>query len=387
MMGGETIKSIAIFSQVYLGHLFPAVSLSQRLMLQGYSVCFYGHGSVKDIVEGNGVPFKEIGWSLYPDTFIEHMLKDIMDCLTDSPVSLIICDSAQGAPAFAAEKLGIPWVSFQSHIPLDDSMLKGGVTVNDRLRHQYLSKLNSSRKSIGLPALENYKRSRADLAGLSPYLHLVMIYPEMLLNGWRVPDHWRVVGAVPGGSGCMPGTKPGRAQYPRILISTSSSPRLDFNEKTEIYLKESIEGLRDEYDIIVTTDDSRKKENYGINKDSRIHWNVQQPSHHLTMPYCDAAILHGGCGTIQKAIYYGLPMVIIPLGADHSVVAGRCNDLGIAIVLQPEQIDSNEIAVSVKEIVGDPSFKTNALKLSEKVAAYDAVEISFQWISELLKSS
>ena len=51
------------------------------------------------------------------------------------------------------------------------------------------------------------------------------------------------------------------------------------------------------------------------------------------LPRCAAVVSHGGSGSVVGALAHGLPMVLLPLGADQPLNARRCETLGVARVL------------------------------------------------------
>ncbi|MGH3451936.1 MAG: glycosyltransferase [Haloechinothrix sp.] len=44
----------------------------------------------------------------------------------------------------------------------------------------------------------------------------------------------------------------------------------------------------------------------------------------MVLPRCDAAVSHGGSGSVMGALAHGLPQVLFPMGADQPQNAARC---------------------------------------------------------------
>lgn len=84
-------------------------------------------------------------------------------------------------------------------------------------------------------------------------------------------------------------------------------------------------------------------------------------------PYCDAVICHGGFSTVLTAIRFGLPMVIMPIAADQPDNALRCEQLGIAKVLMPEERKPATIHGAAWSILRTESFRNNAEALQLKM--------------------
>jgi UDP:flavonoid glycosyltransferase YjiC (YdhE family) len=53
------------------------------------------------------------------------------------------------------------------------------------------------------------------------------------------------------------------------------------------------------------------------------------------LPHCDAVVCHAGSGTTLAALAAGLPLVLVPQGADQFTNADACQRAGVARVLLP----------------------------------------------------
>lgn len=89
----------------------------------------------------------------------------------------------------------------------------------------------------------------------------------------------------------------------------------------------------------------------------------------LLLPHCDLVITHGGFNTIMGALSHGLPLVIIPLGADQAANARRCAGLGVGRVVTPEQRTPAAIRAAVDAVLHDQSYRTNSRLFQEELAA------------------
>jgi len=50
----------------------------------------------------------------------------------------------------------------------------------------------------------------------------------------------------------------------------------------------------------------------------------------LVFSRCDLLVCHAGSGSVMAAMTHGLPLVLVPIGADQPPNARRCADLGVA---------------------------------------------------------
>ena len=84
---------------------------------------------------------------------------------------------------------------------------------------------------------------------------------------------------------------------------------------------------------------------------------------------CAAVICHGGSGTLAAALSAGLPVVVLPMGADQPDNADRCRDLGVGVVLDVTTAEPYDIADAIEEVVGDERYALAARDLAREAAA------------------
>ena len=98
----------------------------------------------------------------------------------------------------------------------------------------------------------------------------------------------------------------------------------------------------------------------------------------------DAFVTHGGMNSIQEAIYYGVPMVVVPQQMEQMINGRRVEELGIGKVVADKlpfwKITADELRHSVDDILLMPAYKENAgnqRQLSHNAGGYvkAAVEI------------
>ncbi|HET9648328.1 MAG TPA: glycosyltransferase [Microlunatus sp.] len=82
---------------------------------------------------------------------------------------------------------------------------------------------------------------------------------------------------------------------------------------------------------------------------------------------CSVVVCHGGSGTVLDALRYGLPMILLPLGADQPLNAARCRDLGCAVVLRADQATSADITDAVSEVMTDVSYRDAARQMQTEL--------------------
>ena len=85
----------------------------------------------------------------------------------------------------------------------------------------------------------------------------------------------------------------------------------------------------------------------------------------------------------MDALQFGLPMVVIPLGADQPPNAQRCAELGVALVIGPDNRTAEAIRGAARSILGDPAFAGNAQAIQAEIRALPGLEYPVQLLERL----
>ena len=88
------------------------------------------------------------------------------------------------------------------------------------------------------------------------------------------------------------------------------------------------------------------------------------PQHEI-LGRCAAVVSHGGSGTLVAALSLGVPVVVLPMGADQPDNADRCEALGVGVVLDPLTADGAMIATAVTEVMADGRYSATAASTTE----------------------
>jgi UDP:flavonoid glycosyltransferase YjiC (YdhE family) len=94
---------------------------------------------------------------------------------------------------------------------------------------------------------------------------------------------------------------------------------------------------------------------------------------------CDLMIHHGGYGSCQTGLYSGTPQLIIATISERESNARRVAAVGAGDFIVPTSLDTKgrkkhvpaeELRARVKKMLTDPSYKANAMRISEKLQSY-----------------
>jgi UDP:flavonoid glycosyltransferase YjiC (YdhE family) len=87
------------------------------------------------------------------------------------------------------------------------------------------------------------------------------------------------------------------------------------------------------------------------------------------LPRCAAVVCHAGSGTTLAALSHGLPLVVIPQGADNFVNAERCVSAGAAQCLLPGGVNADSIQRAIHAVLTERSYRTSAREIQAEIAA------------------
>jgi UDP:flavonoid glycosyltransferase YjiC (YdhE family) len=87
----------------------------------------------------------------------------------------------------------------------------------------------------------------------------------------------------------------------------------------------------------------------------------------LILPRCDAVITAGGFNTVMGALQFGLPMLVIPLGADQPWNARRVAGLGAGVSLEAAAADRDTVTTVARDLIVEPSYRVVAARLQERI--------------------
>jgi MGT family glycosyltransferase len=92
-------------------------------------------------------------------------------------------------------------------------------------------------------------------------------------------------------------------------------------------------------------------------------------SQSLVLPRSSVAVTPGGSGSTLAALAHGLPMLVVPQGADQFDNAAQCAALGASRVLVPSDVSTEAVRAAVVVLLEDPSYSERAGTVAAEVAA------------------
>ncbi|WP_200207931.1 macrolide family glycosyltransferase [Micromonospora coerulea] len=74
-------------------------------------------------------------------------------------------------------------------------------------------------------------------------------------------------------------------------------------------------------------------------------------------------ITHGGVNSVNEALYAGVPMLVVPQGADQPLVASRVVELDAGLSIRTEDINVEVVRALAQRLLDEPRFRAGASTL------------------------
>jgi len=103
------------------------------------------------------------------------------------------------------------------------------------------------------------------------------------------------------------------------------------------------------------------------------------------LPQVDAVITHGGNNTVTESLYFGKPMVLLPVFWDQYDNAQRMHETGFGIRLDTYAHDPAELPAAVEQLLGDEPLGKRLAALSQRLQAAPGTERAADLIEGLVR--
>lgn len=270
---------------------------------------------------------------------VPPMLDDLEEVIPSWRPDLLIHDSLELAGAIAAERAG---VAHAEHAV--------GILRPIGVRRAVTAALAPFSTAIGV--------RNPGVGGLGGELYLDNCPPSLQLP--EIRDVPRVVPVRPVGFDPRPGEplpdwitrRSGRRPLVYVTLGTV------FNQAVEVF-QTILEGLRRlEVDVIVTVGEDVDPDVLG-RQPGTVHVVRYLPQERL-LSRCDVMVSHGGSGAVLGAATAGVPMLVIPQGADQFLNASRVEAAGLGLVLGPDALATSAVRDAVARLLGTAGYRLAA---------------------------
>jgi len=214
-------------------------------------------------------------------------------------------------------------------------------------------------------AMEAMARTRHEERGLpwQPRRWLLDTWPaSMRADEWQQPEGWLPLRPeafrVPGADAVrLPGSG-----KPRVLVTFGTW----FSDPGQLSpLLRALSTL--DVEVVVTLGLAAQPEEFDVDHE-RITFVGFTPLDDL-LDGADVVVTHGGAGTTAGALMKGVPLVVLPQGADQFFQAERVAAAGAGVALQPPAQTPEATVDAVRTVLEDVRVRETAMTIAEEIAA------------------
>ena len=355
----------------------PFIPLGRELTERGHDVIVATGSNLRTAVQGNGFEYAQAGlpaWdgvraaaedphvkaapagdriafpaAMFGSVHPGAKLPAVRELASSRSIDLIVHPPVDLSGPLVAAELGLPTACYGFGQPFDPQVV---AAMAERIR----------------PAWESANLQPDPFGGIYRGRYLDS-RPPSLRAGEEVPATGGTLAIRPEIPGDPTATLPPWAatlgERPAVYVSLGTAPLFNQPDKFAPLLA----GLAElDLDVVVTVSNLNDPAAIGNSRTS-VHVEQWLPLAAL-LPRCAAVLCHAGTGTTLAALAAGLPLVLVPQGADQFDNARASERAGAARVLMPDQVTAPAVRDAMAAILDNGSTeRTGALRLADEIAA------------------
>ncbi|MFI7081499.1 macrolide family glycosyltransferase [Micromonospora sp. NPDC049903] len=357
------------------GHVFPTLALVAGLVERGHRVVYTAVGEYADLVRSAGAevlsydsvdPMSVIGGAdsgrvplLLLDE-CEAIIRAAREHFADAPPDLVAYDGALlqagrilarvwGRPATQLS----PVFASNEHYSFPEQMMKaaGPASMDNGVMAEFFPRM------AGMLAAHGVELDPMELVTAVEGQNLVFLAREFQPAGATFDDRFAFVGPCLGERGFLGDWRPPSDGRPVVLVTLGTV----HNGDTEFF-RSCLAAFADgPWHVVISVGEGVDPADLGAPpKNVEIHRWVP---HLKVLEHADAFVTHGGMGSVNEALYWGCPMVVVPPWPDVVPNAWRLVELGIARQLDPTEISADLLRESVAAVTDDPEMRERARQM------------------------
>lgn len=367
-----------VFNVPAQGHINPTLPVVAELVRRGHQVSYMLTEGSRAAVEATGaafLPYPQIDDHFFQDNGLNGsnpvkaaavlletsraLLPDLLELTQQEAPDAIIYDSMCPWGWLVAQCTGIPSVSSNSLLFITPSMiLKAGML--HKLMGIYLHSLpallrhgraaTAIRRSYGV-SKRGFLDTLVSLGTITVSYTSALFQPE----SERLDETIKFVGP-------SLERRFDTSEFPytrldgRRLIYISLGTIINQNRR---FYQQCFDAFRDsDYQVVLSVGKQTDIASLGTIPDNFI---VRQfvPQIEL-LRLAHLFISHAGMNSVHEALYYNVPLLLVPQQAEQRFVAAQVADFGAGLILEGKGVNADSLRAAAEEILTDDSFKHRA---------------------------
>jgi UDP:flavonoid glycosyltransferase YjiC (YdhE family) len=372
------------------GHADPLVPIADAVRTSGHTAAFFGRRSAAAVLDANGfslfadaddpalttgdhatiTPLLELDMEReyrdlrgFADRIARARMAGVLEVTGEWHPDLLVCEEVDFGSMIAAERVGLPHATV---LTLASGSFVRAKTVAEPL--------DAIRAEHGLPPDPHLAMPARDLV-VSPFP------PSFRDPAIPLPKNAISIrsDAGPAPAETPPGWLSRLSDAPTVYFTLGTV----FNQESGDLFVRVLTGLRElQANVVVTVGRNIDPERFGAQPDS-VHIERYIPQSVL-LPHCDLVVNHGGSGSVVGALAHGLPLVVLPMGADQLPNAQRCEQLGVGVALDAVRATPRSVRDAASALLSDANARQLAERIRDEIASLPGPDVVVPRLKQLV---
>ncbi|UQZ80973.1 Oleandomycin glycosyltransferase [Paenibacillus konkukensis] len=362
------------------GHINPTLGVVQELIRRGEQVVYFTADQYRDRVESTGAEVITFDSGKFVEAFLaggrnpwaraggllrtaDIIIPSVLDQIKGKHFDYIIHDSMFGCGRLLAQILDLPAINSYTSFALQQNSFD---MMHDHLLRQFPADVNEQAQQE-FQRLVSQVEAKYDVRVGSAYevscnpapLSLVYTSKSFQPDGESFDETFKFVG---------PSVVPrSHSHFDFSHVDTDRLVYISFgtviNQAAEFYKLCFAAFAETKYTVIVSVGRQTQIAELGDIPDNFIVRNYVPQLEVLQR--AKLFITHGGMNSASEGLYYGVPLIVLPQGADQPMVARRVAEIGAGIHLKQEGLTARDLREAAEHVFEDASIREACVEIGD----------------------
>ena len=379
--GGIPMGKVLFFNFPGEGHVNPTIALVEELVKKGEDVVYYCVEEYKNKIEKTGALFRPyenftrnidpmkrltekidpLDMLLFMGRSMDKIIEDVLNEISEEKYDYVIYDNNFAAGWIIADVLGIPKISSCTTFAINEEIFSALIKSRGEMdktspRYREIEEISTKWKhkyGVILSDRQNLMSCPGDIT---------IVFTSKLYQPYadKFDESFIFVG---------PSIAP-RKDVETLPLKIIPSNKLIFismgtvfNQQPELYTI-CFKAFQESQATVVLS----------VGKQTDIRQFKDIPPNFIVRNYvpqleilqqADVFITHGGMNSSSEGLYFGIPLVVIPVMGDQPIVANRIEELGAGLQLNRQELDAITLRNTTEQVLSNSSFKEKSLEIGE----------------------
>ncbi|CAG2100455.1 unnamed protein product [Medioppia subpectinata] len=115
-------------------------------------------------------------------------------------------------------------------------------------------------------------------------------------------------------------------------------------------------------------------------------WGAESVAQTLVLPLVDLVLTHGGNNTVNESLYFGRPMIAMPVFSEQYDNAQRLHDKGFGLRLDAYKCSEEELLADIESLLNDRQLAERLAKVSRRIQTDNSLAKVSQLIEDFAQN-